>query len=1396
MKTDNFIGVVFNGLILSGALLLSGGSHATALQKTSELRPNDKTETDSLQGIFRRADGLVRRAEAAFQNNHLSESAELFRESLDLLDSRLAESDRVPASLVEQVRVLRMKSLYEIAHVLRRQGEHAEALRYALEDHEKLLGSTDPILQLPRQKSALGIATDLVALSYFQRAQKMLDQIKNESDLYGELRDVQLITFLSLQAIVADQAGNDGLYSHRWKQVGAEAARMLGRIQKKGRQLDMWAAAHALLVVATDALSEPGYYKVSEQVLQKFELSNDIRSRRNLFVRVAMLHILRRDFQNAERYLKKALPLTAGEDSDNRLARAQLLTNTATCLALQQRHEEATEQWNAATEVYESMLPELTASRQEAVSGVLVQLAAMYRKLGLHTQAVDAARRLYRFRLQMGSANEPLIMDAKAALATTLAASGQHLQARPLLFSVVSYWRNQQPHGKRRLSQMLSNLGAVEKTLGNSRQARVLFEEALQLEQQQLRGHQNAAVLAIAYGNYATSLLDEGRYVDAVQQFEHVLNLCEGMGDRAISLKAATLLNLANAYRSQGQFDRSLARGLEALDEFVALSGRANAGVIPFLQSLAAIYRETGQYQQAYELAQEALEIVSGTTGQQRPLTVAAVQTTLASVCDLAGESTSAEHHWKIAQAIYEAHYQPLAVARILNRRAVIALQSSRYKEAETHLTRARELLKETGSSTIELHNVLANQAEVQRREGHHRRAGETLAAALELLEKPRIETSGAGNERAQFLVRFGNAYDKAIEWAINDGDFDTAFELSERRRSRTLLDDFRTAGLDLQQASLSVDSELDDDTLQLLVQEQQIRGQLSELRYQSHLAKSVKDSISNTASSPTPLENASDSVGQVSHLGEEYQRVVSELRSRNPACRELLRQAAAPVRLDEFRSLLSEGQIALIWHIGYESSHVIAVGYDHGDTRAFRLSLNATLPEWVDTLIDSRNEFGKETLRGLKRVRRPTTTESGGKLSNVDSGHSEFTAEKCVRFVEWYRMLIDRKTTPLIPVDQKGTSPESSKHLESVERDSGNWQAGVDQLTFERLTAFSNAVLPNDLLDWLHRRQPTSLIAIPDGALHRLPLESLVLRRLAVAKPANAGGASSSADESVPPTLVRNNYAYALQVLPSITYLASASFLAELSMRDASSGSAEILPRASQCVLVGNPAYPDHSASLPRLAGTDRECRTIAETIRSRFPNPVLLLAVNATESRVISAIQKAAVIHIAAHGLVDEQSGNLFGSIALTPAIQKRQVSKKIQSHASFSASVADDGFLEYREIARLRLPQCRLAVLSACRTLDGPRRPMEAGASLANAFLTSGARSVIASHWSVDDASTAELMTGFYEKLVMGSSADPDGFNPARSLRDSKLKLLQTSSWQAPWYWSPFALSGQAD
>jgi CHAT domain-containing protein len=150
-------------------------------------------------------------------------------------------------------------------------------------------------------------------------------------------------------------------------------------------------------------------------------------------------------------------------------------------------------------------------------------------------------------------------------------------------------------------------------------------------------------------------------------------------------------------------------------------------------------------------------------------------------------------------------------------------------------------------------------------------------------------------------------------------------------------------------------------------------------------------------------------------------------------------------------------------------------------------------------------------------------------------------------------------------------------------------------------------------------------------------------------------------------------------------------------------------------------------------------------------------------------------------AESLRAELSGRPFGIV-------------HIASHGEFHADVAQsflltfDGRLTMDQLASMvELTQQRehpveLLTLSACSTAAGDER---AALGLAGVAVRAGARSALATLWSVNDEAAAELIGAFYRKLGEG------GLSRARALQQAQLELLGERSLRHPFYWAPFVL-----
>ncbi|WP_100903917.1 CHAT domain-containing protein [Nostoc flagelliforme] len=97
------------------------------------------------------------------------------------------------------------------------------------------------------------------------------------------------------------------------------------------------------------------------------------------------------------------------------------------------------------------------------------------------------------------------------------------------------------------------------------------------------------------------------------------------------------------------------------------------------------------------------------------------------------------------------------------------------------------------------------------------------------------------------------------------------------------------------------------------------------------------------------------------------------------------------------------------------------------------------------------------------------------------------------------------------------------------------------------------------------------------------------------------------------------------------------------------------------------------------------------------------------------------------------------------------------------------------------RNRSGKIELLVLSACKTALGDQR---AALGLAGIAVRAGARSTLASLWSVDDQWTAKLMSEFYRNLNTGISK-------AQALQRAQLSVFAKQ--KSPYFWAPYVLVG---
>jgi len=118
------------------------------------------------------------------------------------------------------------------------------------------------------------------------------------------------------------------------------------------------------------------------------------------------------------------------------------------------------------------------------------------------------------------------------------------------------------------------------------------------------------------------------------------------------------------------------------------------------------------------------------------------------------------------------------------------------------------------------------------------------------------------------------------------------------------------------------------------------------------------------------------------------------------------------------------------------------------------------------------------------------------------------------------------------------------------------------------------------------------------------------------------------------------------------------------------------------------------------------------------------------------------------------------------------------------AFSSLTLADGPLTLHDLHALRL-RAALVVLSACETGMSRLAAGDEMIGLVRGFTLAGAQRVLATQWAVSDASMAELMAGFYRRLVAGAA-------PAAALAGAQ--RTSVAAGDHPFRWAALTLYGR--
>jgi CHAT domain-containing protein/tetratricopeptide (TPR) repeat protein len=282
-------------------------------------------------------------------------------------------------------------------------------------------------------------------------------------------------------------------------------------------------------------------------------------------------------------------------------------------------------------------------------------------------------------------------------------------------------------------------------------------------------------------------------------------------------------------------------------------------------------------------------------------------------------------------------------------------------------------------------------------------------------------------------------------------------------------------------------------------------------------------------------------------------------------------------------------------------------------------------------------------------------------------------------------------------------------------------------------------------------------LVIVPEGRLAALPFEAL-----APAKSSPGSGANGFS-----PFLIRSYDVVYSQSVSS--YFTARPFPddARLSRSTRFAGFAPMFSDRDSGSVTSSGFVSYNGRAYPSLRYSGKEVQEIARHFQERGYPAVVHTGVDASKVRFVREAGEGGILHLATHGVIDEQrpllSALLFGPTA--------------------DSSNKDDGVLYAGEASTLVLP-ADLVVLGSCESGVGRIAGSEGMLAMSRSFFKAGAKNIMYALWPVGDRQTASLMKVFYEGLLRGETF-------AHSLREAKLQLIRERSTAFPSKWAGFVL-----
>ncbi len=962
--------------------------------------------------------------------------------------------------------------------------------------------------------------------------------------------------------------------------------------------------------------------------------------------------------------------------------------------------------------------------------------------------------------------NHPDTLTSVNNLAILYHKQGRYSEAEPLLVRALETSERVLGQDHPDTLTSINNLAVLYEAQGRYSEAEPLYLRALQSSERILGQDHLQTLLSI--GNLAVLYHAQGRYDEAEPLSVRALKARERVLGQDHPDTLTNINNLAELYREQGRYDEAEPLHLRALKARERILGRDHPDTLSSVHNLAGLYEAQGRYGKAESLYLRALQSSEWILGQDHPQTLTSINN-LAVLYHAQGRYDEAEPLLVRALETHErvlGQDHPDTLSSIHNLAGLYRAQG-RYSEAEPLYLRALEaserILGRDHPDTIASVNNLAELYQVQ---GRYSKAEPLFVRALETRERI------LGRDHPDTLISISS-----LAWLyFKQGHYDEAEPLYVRalETSERILGQNHphTLAIQLNLAVTFLNNRQRDRAMRELrrmdgrlrhfvgaqlttTHRERIRRRWlrSKFRFQD-----VIFSLALQHPAPENLRLAADVLLRWKRLAGETETLTAQLvrSSQDPRvvklAKELSRRRADLSRLVNLP--VPDGEAAITARkndIATTRAEVERLEIElAGRSQAFQDYLTSRTLDWRQI----RSELPRNSALLSLRAFRPVdfATEAFGEphwLAFLIPAEPGDGPELLLR---------DLGPIALTKAMHKELRDTSSKESAQMLYRRLFGKLDIELAKYERLYIAADGLL--DLVAFAR-------LVVPDGRywVQRQALHQIRTGRDLVQKHSGQTAAKG------------------MLILGGVDY-----------RRFPASGKQSPPPVGTQeettdQLLAMNRRLHDERGGFGNLKFTAGEAKKVGQFYEALYGQAHIWQARSAAESRLKNRLRKPdtppRILHLATHGFFFPEKAEhterpmTLGGLALAGA------NAGMQGQLS---PAGQDGVLYALEVQDLNLEGTELVTLSACDTGRGEVDYSEGVYGLVRAFRIAGARHLLMTLWTLNDALAEAFMRDFYANWFQ----DPKR-HPAVALRKTQLAWIhdQDPKRRDPQYWAPYVL-----